>query len=63
MDIEQLPPNKPKFLRILFIFCGTIIVIFAVALAFLHFDRRHITFNSTLPNHTQLTTAQHPTPS
>jgi NADH:ubiquinone oxidoreductase subunit 6 (subunit J) len=52
MNIEQLPPNKPNFLLILYVFCGALVVIFVFALIFLHWDGKHLTFRHT---HTQPT--------
>ena len=54
MDIEQLPPQKPNFLKIVYLFCAAIILLFVIALAFLHYDRRHITFRTATTNHAQL---------
>lgn len=44
MDIEQVRPNKPNFLLILGLFCGVILVLFVLALLFLHVDAGHIAF-------------------
>jgi hypothetical protein len=44
MDIEQVAPNKPNFLLILGLFCGTILVLFVVALLFVRVDAGHLTF-------------------
>jgi hypothetical protein len=42
MDIEQLPPRKPNFLLIVYLFVATIILIFILALIFMHWDAKHI---------------------
>ena len=44
MEIEQVKPNKPNFGLIVGLFCGTILVMFALALLFLSFDGSHIRF-------------------
>lgn len=42
MQVEQLPPNKPKFLLILILFCASILVIFLLAWIFLHFNSSNL---------------------
>jgi hypothetical protein len=44
MEIEQTRPNGPNFLLIVGLFCVTILVIFVLALLFVHFDGKHLTF-------------------
>jgi hypothetical protein len=42
MQIEQIAPKKPNFLLILILFGSSILIIFLLALIFLHFDKRHL---------------------
>jgi len=44
MQIEQLPPNQPNFLRVVLLFGAALIVFFILALFFLRFDGKHLTF-------------------
>ncbi len=44
MEIEQLPPKQPNFLLVVLLFGGALIVIFILALFFLRFDGKHLTF-------------------
>jgi hypothetical protein len=44
MEIEQHAPNGPNFLLVVLLACGTILVIFVLALFFVHFDGKHLTF-------------------
>jgi hypothetical protein len=46
MQIEQLPPKKPRFLLVVLAFGGTLIVIFILAYLILHFGGYHL-----LPRH------------
>jgi hypothetical protein len=46
IQIEQLPPNQPSFLTVVLLFAAALIVIFLLAIFFLHLDagklfRRH----------------------
>jgi hypothetical protein len=43
-DIEQHAPNGPNFGLIVGIFCATLLIIFVLALFFVHFDGKHLTF-------------------
>ena len=42
MKLEQYPPNQPSFLTIVLLFAGAIIVIFILAIFFLHLDRNRL---------------------
>jgi hypothetical protein len=42
MEIEQVAPKKPNFLLVLILFGAALLVIFLLALIFLHFDKRHL---------------------
>lgn len=44
MEIEQRPPNQPNFLLIVLLFGGALIVIFILAILFVRFDGKHLTF-------------------
>ncbi len=44
MDIEQLPPNQPNFLLVVILFGAALVVIFLLAIFFVHFDGKHLTF-------------------
>jgi hypothetical protein len=44
MEIEQKLPNGPNFFLIVILFCVTILIIFGLALFFVHFDGKHLTF-------------------
>jgi hypothetical protein len=39
IQLEQLPPNQPSFLTVVLLFAGALIVIFILAIFFLHLDR------------------------
>jgi hypothetical protein len=39
MKLEQLPPNQPSFLTVVLLFAAALIVIFILAIFFLHLDR------------------------
>ncbi len=42
MELEQLRPNKPNFLRVVLMACAAILVIFVVALALVGFDGKRL---------------------
>jgi hypothetical protein len=44
MEIEQLPPKRPNFLLIVVLSSAFMLVVFGLALAFVHFDGRHLHF-------------------
>jgi hypothetical protein len=44
MDIEQHAPNGPNFGLIVGLFCATLLILFVLALFFVHFDGKHLTF-------------------
>ncbi len=44
MEIEQRPPNQPNFLLVVILFGAALVVIFILAIFFVHFDGRHLTF-------------------
>ncbi len=44
MDIEQLPPNQPNFLLVVILSGVALVVIFILAIVFVHFDGKHLTF-------------------
>jgi hypothetical protein len=44
MEIEQKLPNGPNFGLIVGLFCATILVVFVLALIFVRFDGKHLTF-------------------
>jgi hypothetical protein len=44
MEIEQKLPNGPNFGLIVGLFCATLLIIFVLALFFVHFDGKHLTF-------------------
>ena len=58
IQLEQLPPNQPSFLTVVLLFAGALIVIFILAIFFLHLDRgklfrrnrSHPTSQLILPN-------------
>lgn len=54
MEIEQLPPEKPKFLLILILACAAILVLFVIAWSFVRFDGGHLGFR----HHTAHPTSQ-----
>ena len=54
MELEQLPPKQPNFLAVVLAFAGTILVIFVLALIFLHWDGKHLTFRHRQSNPTSL---------
>ena len=51
IQLEQLPPNQPSFLTVVLLFAAALIVIFIVAIFFLHLDRnklfRHLRHHPT----------------
>lgn len=57
VQLEQLPPNQPSFLTVVLLFAAALIVIFILAIFFLHLDRgklfhrhpQHPTSQLTLP--------------
>jgi len=44
MEIEQTSPKQPNFLLVVILFGVTILVVFVLALFFVHFDGKHLTF-------------------
>jgi tellurite resistance protein TehA-like permease len=44
MEIEQLPPKQPNFLRVVILFGVSLILIFILAMIFVRFDGNHLTF-------------------
>jgi len=44
MEIEQISPKQPNFLLVVLLAGLTILVVFAFALFFVHFDGKHLTF-------------------
>ncbi|MGA7159079.1 MAG: hypothetical protein WBY53_19695 [Acidobacteriaceae bacterium] len=54
MEIEQRPPEQPNFLMIVILFCVTIVVIFVLAILFIHVHRKHLGF----PDHHAHPTSQ-----
>jgi hypothetical protein len=44
MEIEQLPPKQPSFLLVVILFCVTLLVVFVLAVLFVRFDGKHLTF-------------------
>jgi hypothetical protein len=44
MEIEQRPPNQPNFLLVVILFGVALIVIFILAILFVSFDGKHLTF-------------------
>jgi RsiW-degrading membrane proteinase PrsW (M82 family) len=44
MEVEQVRPNKPNFFLVVILFCATLVIIFVLALFFVHFDGKHLTF-------------------
>jgi hypothetical protein len=52
MEIEQISPKQPNFLLIVLLSCATILVIFVIALFFVHFDGKHLTFRGHHPHPT-----------
>ena len=42
IQLEQLPPNQPSFLTVVLLFAGALIVIFILAMIFLHLDRNKL---------------------
>ena len=42
IQLEQLPPNQPNFLMIVLLFGAALIVIFILAIFFLHLDRNKL---------------------
>ena len=42
IQIEQLPPNQPSFLTVVILFAAALIVIFILAIFFLHLDKGKI---------------------
>jgi len=44
MEIEQRDPEQPNFLLVVILFGATLLVVFVLALIFLRFDGKHITF-------------------
>lgn len=49
MPIEQVKPNKPNFLLIVILSCLTLLGGLALALTFLKFDGKHLTFRHGSP--------------
>lgn len=49
-DIEQHRPDGPNFKLIVMLFCVTILVVFVLALFFVHFDGHHLHFLRQHPN-------------
>ncbi len=43
-DIEQTKPNKPNFGLVVGLFCVTLLTVLVLALFFLKFDGKHVTF-------------------
>ena len=54
MEIEQRPPEQPNFLLIVILFCVTIVVIFILAITFIHMHGGHLGF----PHHHAHPTSQ-----
>jgi flagellar basal body-associated protein FliL len=44
MEIEQINPRKPNFLLVVILSGITILILFVLALFFIHFDGKHLTF-------------------
>jgi RsiW-degrading membrane proteinase PrsW (M82 family) len=44
MDIEQISPKQPNFGLVVGLFCATLLIVFVLALFFVHFDGKHLTF-------------------
>jgi len=44
MEIEQLPPHQPNFLLVVILSGVALIVIFILAILFIGFDGKHLTF-------------------
>jgi len=44
MEIEQTSPKQPNFLLVVGLFCATLLIVFVLALIFLRFDGKHLTF-------------------
>ncbi len=44
MEIEQRPPNQPNFLLIVILFGVALIALFILAILFIGFDGKHLTF-------------------
>jgi hypothetical protein len=42
VQLEQLPPNQPSFLTVVLLFAGALIVLFILAMFFLHLDRNRL---------------------
>jgi hypothetical protein len=57
MQLEQQPPNKPNFALVVAVAGAAMLVIFVLALLFVHWDGKHLRFGYTSKNHdTRLTT-------
>jgi len=54
IQLEQLPPNKPSFLLVVLLFAATIIIVFIIAIFFLHLDRGRLFHHSTKHSTSQL---------
>jgi len=39
MKLEEYPPNQPSFLTVVLLFAAALVVIFILAIFFLHLDR------------------------
>jgi hypothetical protein len=44
MEIEQKLPNGPNFGLVVGLFCATLLIVFVLALIFIRFDGKHLTF-------------------
>jgi hypothetical protein len=53
-DIEQISPKQPNFGLVVGLSCATLLIIFVLALFFVHFDGKHLTFR----HHTAHPTSQ-----
>ena len=54
MEIEQTSPKQPNFGLVVGLFCATLLIVFVLALFFVHFDGKHLTFR----NHSAHPTSQ-----
>jgi hypothetical protein len=52
MEIEQKLPNGPNFGLIVGLFCVTLLIVFVIALFFVRFDGKHLTFRHHDPHPT-----------
>ena len=48
MEIEQTSPKQPNFLLVVILFGVTILVVMVLALFFIRFDGKHLTFRHHL---------------